>query len=163
MLETLLYIGISAFVITVLMRSMLSVMDTREITTADTQTQQMARFVLQRITQEVSQATSITAGSSVFDSATGSLVLVVPHASQNPTTISMANGIAYIQQGAAAAQAITSDVVRVTKLQFTNLSTASTQAVRVVVTVENVTDSAKEILQDSVTLTGSIVIRLPQS
>ena len=162
MMEMLLYIGLSTFVIVALLRSVLQVMEAQEITTADTNTQQAARFVVQRIIRDITNATAVDVGSSVFNTASGTLVLDMPTIAQSPTVYSLVNGMVYVQQGTASSTPVTSSLVRVTQMQFTNLSSADTHMVRVQLTVENATESNRALVQDAVTLTDSAVIRLPQ-
>jgi len=122
--------------------------------------QQNGRFVMTKITQEIKKAIGINSpapGSSV-----NSLSLIMSEPNLNPTIFDVSGGKLMMTQGASAPIELTTDQIRVSNLQFTNLSYLNTPGtLRVEMTLENLNPSGKSEYQASLDLktTVSLLIK----
>lgn len=117
--------------------------------------QQNGRFALTKITQETKKAIGINSPLPGFSSS--SLSLAMPDFQQNPTVFSLNGEKLVISQGASGLIELTSDQVKITSLQFTNLSYSGTPGtVRVEITIENLNPGDKSEYQALIDLKTTI-------
>ena len=107
--------------------------------------QQNGRFVITKITQEIKKAIGIN--SPVQGSSDNSLSLIMSEPNLNPTIFDVSGGKLRITQGASAPIELTTDQIRVSNLQFTNLSYLNSPGtLRVEIALENLNPSGKGFL-----------------
>ncbi len=90
--------------------------------------QSNADLLENRFSYAVQTATSVTAGSSSFGVDSGRLTLVMSDASKSPTVFYLQNGVVYMQQGVAAAVALTSPAVQVDYFRLTQITATKAPA-----------------------------------
>lgn len=117
--------------------------------------QQNGRFALIKIGQEIKKAVGIN--SPLPGSSSNSLSLIMSDSQQNPTIFSLNGEKLVISQGTSGLIELTSDQVRITNLQFINLSYFDTPGtVRVEMTIENLNPGDKSEYQASLDLKTTI-------
>lgn len=160
LIETLLYgLLVSGMILAAVLFS-LNVSDGNEKARAYQEVQQNARMAMERIVQEVRSASDLDAAGSTFNTSPGVLSLINNYAAKSPTVFSVSNNILSIQQGTGAKTALTSNLVRVTGLTFTNLSVANrTKNVGISMTVEYINPGNNSLYSASTTMQASAVIR----
>lgn len=159
-IEMLLYIGLSAFVIVILLQVVLDVLDNRTDTTESIDLQQEARFAVQRVMTEGTRAESVAIEASDFGVVNGTLQLEMSESAINPTVFSMLDGTLAVTQGAGSLQALTSDNVVVQSFFLTDASNESSgvQSIRVGIRIAGTGALANE----SYVLEDSFTVRIPQ-
>lgn len=118
LLEFILYFALLAILITAVVGFAADVARSRTKAAVVAETEQNARFVMQRILRAVRQADKLNVGASAFDVDSGVLSLDQPATSTTPTVFSLSGGAVRILEGSGTATPITSDDVTVTRLRF---------------------------------------------
>jgi Tfp pilus assembly protein PilW len=117
--------------------------------------QQNSRFALTKITQQIKKAIGIN--NPLPGTSASSLSLIMQDSNLNPTIFDVSEGKLRIIQGASAPIELTTDQIRVSNLQFTNLSYLNTPGtLRVEMTLENLNPSGKTEYQASLDLKTSV-------
>lgn len=125
LIEMLLYIGISSVVFVVVLRVMMSVLESRQRITSATEVQQSLRVVLNRMNDVSMNATGINVGTSVFGSVAGTLSFSMSGSTVNPIVFSLSGSRITIKTGSQPAIVVTSPKTKVDILRFTNLTPVS--------------------------------------
>lgn len=109
---------------------------------AQTESREAGRLAMERLIREIERAKSVRTASSTFGqnlalAANGGKLLSLQMASStlDPTEFSVLNNVLYIKQGSATGSPITPQTVRVTELQFENLSVGKARNVDVSLSV----------------------------
>ena len=128
LIETLIYVAILALVSTGLMKFSISITNTRNKVYVVQEVHANMRDALTLITKKIQQANGINIGASTLDADPGVLSLAMSSVDINPTIISLNqdDGRLQITEGSSDPIYITTDEVKVTDLQFSNLSLGST-------------------------------------
>lgn len=160
LIETLIYgLLVSGMILAAVLFS-LNVSDGNEKARAYQEVQQNARMAMERIVQEVRSASDLDSAGSTFNASPGVLSLINNYAAKSPTVFSVSNNILNVQQGAAQPVALTSNLVKVTGLTFTNLSVANrTKNIGISMTVEYINPGNNNLYAASTTIQASAVIR----
>jgi prepilin-type N-terminal cleavage/methylation domain-containing protein len=117
--------------------------------------QQNGRFALTKIIQETKKSTGINSPLPGFSSDT--LSLTIAAANLNPTVFKLTNGKLTITKGNGGTYELTSDQVKVSNLQFTNLSYPNTPGtVRIEMTIEYLNPSGRMEYQASINLKSTV-------
>ncbi len=119
LIETMLYIAFVGMILTSVVLLATTAFRVRSTVRASLVVQENARFAASRIRSLVTEASDITSPASGATSTTLILSTAVP--AENPTTITLTNGVITLTQGAGAATALTSNEVNVSNLTFTRL------------------------------------------
>ena len=127
LIETLIYVAIVALVSTGLMKFSMSMTSVRNKTYVVQEVHSNMRDAMTLITKKIQEANAINVGSSTFDTDPGVLSLAMSDAGKNPTIISLDqdNGRLEITEGTSDSVYITTHEVKVSNLQFTDVSIGS--------------------------------------
>ncbi|MGH7926327.1 MAG: PulJ/GspJ family protein [Candidatus Binatia bacterium] len=165
LIEILVYTGLLATMIVVLTLFAVQVIRRNAHAQLAAQTLDNARGAMAVITQDIRHATGVYSPTSVFSSHPGQLSLVTTQelpAGEDETYVDfyVDDEQLYVKREEAAAEAITSNNVRVTSMTFLYLhQTSSAPAIRVSLTVEPRDTSAQASSEGSVTLTTTASLR----
>lgn len=160
LIETLIYGLLVSGMILITTLFSISISEGNQRARAYQEVQQNARLAMERIVQEVRAASDLNVGASTFGSGSGVLSLAHSDAAKNPTVFDVSNNVLRIKQGTGAAIALTSDLVRVTSLIFTNLSVSNrTKNIGITLTVEHLNPENDNIYAASTTIRASATIR----
>lgn len=125
-MELLVVIAVFTIIIGSMAKFFISTISGRAKVQTHIEAQEQARLAEDHLIYEIRRAKALVASSNfginLAASSGSSLGLTMPDAAKSPTTFSVASGILYIQQGANAKVALTSNDVSVTNLTFSNLS-----------------------------------------
>ncbi|OGH86237.1 MAG: hypothetical protein A2493_00820 [Candidatus Magasanikbacteria bacterium RIFOXYC12_FULL_33_11] len=126
-IETLIYVAIVALVSTGLMKFSISITNTRNKVYVVQEVHANMRDALTFIEKKIQEANGINTGSSTFDTDPGVLSLSMASSTLNPTIISLSSddGILQITEGTSDPIYITTGEVRVSDLQFSDISLGS--------------------------------------
>jgi len=147
LIETIIYIAVIGLIIGAFISFSLSIGNSSNKTYAVQEVQANSRFSLDMMTQKIQTATGVNIASSTFDSDPGVLSLSFVSSTLNPTIIMLNedDGILQITEGMASSVNITSDEVKVTNLQFTNLTgLGNKENIKVDITIEFADDGNVE-------------------
>jgi len=161
LVETLIYIAIIGGILATFIGFSLNISGARNKTYVTEEVQANARIAMDVISQKIQSANGVTTSSSVFNTDPGTLVLTMSSSTFNPTIINLSadDGVLQIKQGTGATTTVTANTVRVTNLQFTNLSASSThENIKVNLTVEFATTTDID-FQYTQSLTSTISAR----
>ena len=127
LIETLIYIAIIGGIVVSFVGFTLNISKSRQKTFVMQEVQANARVALEAISHAVQSGSGINKSASVFDSDPGKLSIVVSNSALNPTVIDLStdDGVLQITEGNGVKMPITSNIVRVTNLSFTDLSSGS--------------------------------------
>jgi len=118
-----------------------------------------ANYALYQITQSVRNATAVTVPS-LAASGTSLTVAVAMIPAQNPTIVARSGTQVTLKRGTAAALPLTTDMVQVTGLTFTNVTANTTKgAVRIALTVANTNPSGAPELAYTKTYYTTVTLR----
>jgi type II secretory pathway pseudopilin PulG len=162
LIELIIYIAIVAGVITSLILYSISISDSREKSFVAQTVQSNARMALTLIAQKIRAANGVNTSLSVFDIDPGYLSLSYGAAGSNPTAIGLNqdDGLLEIKEGASAPSIIISDLVRVTDLRFTRLTSAGTQeTIKIYMTIEYNSDTESPIYEYSQSFETTVRVR----
>lgn len=158
-IEVLVYVFVMSIILLAFGYFAVNLLYDRTRGTAQTETRETGRIAMERIIQEIERAKSVRTTSSTFGqnlalAANGGKMLSLQMASStlDPTEFSVLNNILYIKQGSATASPMTPETVRVSQLQFENLSVGKARNIDVVLSV-NVPGTAASGPATSVTTT----------
>jgi len=155
LVEFLLYIGILVMILALASSFLWSFLFGNIKERNYQEVQQNGTFVLAKITQEIKKASQINSPSP--GAASDSLSLVMASSSLNPTIFDITNGKLRIAQGARGPFELTSNEVRVSRLQFTNLSYQNTPgAVRIELTLEYLNPEGRAEYEASINLQSTV-------
>lgn len=155
LIELLLYLAILATVLLVMVGFLWDIIIGNVKENSYREVQQNGRFALAKISQEIKKATAINSPPPGLSSDSLSLAMAATHS--NPTLFDVANGKLRIRRGESEPYELTSDRVRVSDLQFTNLSFADTPGtVRIEMTIEHLNPGARMEYQASVNLSTTV-------
>ena len=129
LIETIIYVAIIGGIIATFISFSLNVSSARNKSYAQQETQANARVALNVITQKIQSASGVNLGSSVFNSDPGVLSLIMSSSTLNPTIISLSadDGSLLLKEGNNATTTITTALVQVLNLLFSNQSASSTK------------------------------------
>lgn len=160
LIELMVYVLIFGLVVIGIITFSIDLSTTSQKARKKVELQQQMRFALDRILQEVSAAESINTGTSTFDVNPSILELDVVNASDNPTRFVISSNVLTVQQGVASPEQLTSDGLIIDNFTVTNLSNGNrTKSVLVELTASYDNPNNSELLDVSVTLSGSATIR----
>ncbi len=160
LIETLIYGLIVSGMILISILFSLSISDGSQRARAYQEVQQNARMAMDRIVQEIRAADDLNASGSVFGANPGTLSLAHSDPGKNPTIFDVSGEKLRISQGGSATTTLTSDLVRVTNLTFTNLSVSNrTKNIYISLTVEHVNPGNDSVYAASTTVRASATIR----
>ncbi len=144
LIEVIIYITIIGAVLSAFVAYFLSLSNIRNKTYAVQEVQGNVRTVFDVITQKIQSANAVNSSTSVFGSDPGLLSLSMSSGALNPTIIQLDedNGVLQIKEGLSDYVSITSDEVKVSNLQFTDLTSASTREnIRIEYTIDYATST----------------------
>lgn len=141
-IEVLVYVFILSIILLAFGYFAVNLLYDRTRGTAQTETREVSRLAMERIIREIERAKSVRTASSTFGqnvalTANGGKLLSLQMASStlDPTEFSVLNNMLYIKQGSATASPMTPTTVRVSQLQFENLSVGKARNIDVVLSV----------------------------
>lgn len=141
-IEVLVYVFVVSIILLAFGYFAVNLLYDRTRGTAQTESREVARIAMERIIREIERAKSVRTASSTFGQnlalpAFGGQRLSLEMASTtlDPTEFSVLNNILYIKQGSATASPLTPESLRITQLQFENLSVGKARNVDVVLSV----------------------------
>lgn len=135
LIELLLYVVTSALIIGAISGLVWLSLQGRVKRQAITEVEEQGRQAVQIITQSIRNATGVT--SPVVGTMGATLSLSTSQTSTNPTVFNTTSNAIQMTEGLSAASPLNTAAVKVTNLQFTNLSTTLTKNVRLTFTVES--------------------------
>ncbi len=167
LIEILLYIGIVSGVLIAASTFAWNIIGSKTKSQVMLEVDANATITLERLTQLIREARDIDSSSlleaNLADSANAgeSLTLTMRTASQNPTVIDVDNGILRILRGAGTAVALTSNLVRVSDLTFTNhtLASGKTKNLGITLSIENVNPENRQERAASIILRSAVELR----
>ena len=131
LIETLLYIACIGMIMGSMVLLSSTAFTIRNKLRATLIVEQTVHVAVVRMISLITAASAVTTPS--LGETGGTLVLQMPIAAQNPTTITSTSGTIYLTQGAlGTAQALTSDEVSISSLSFIRSSNTSTASVRII-------------------------------
>jgi Tfp pilus assembly protein PilW len=161
LIELIIYIGITAFVVVSVSRVMLTVSGTREKTQVLSSVQQELRIAQDRIAYSIRNALSIDAVNSTFNSNSGALSLNMSGSTMSPTKFSLSGHRIYMREGTSASGALTSTGIIVNRFHVTDLSASNTYGtVKIVMRASDaVTGTGDLTYVDEMVLESSVSLR----
>jgi len=124
------------------------------------ETQQNARFVIKKMTQEIKRAIGINIDQSIFGTHPGVLSLKMADENENPTVFDISGDKLRITRGFDSPQELTTNQVKVINLVFTNLSqTGSSENIKINLTVEHINPEGREEMTAVVNLETTVTLR----
>lgn len=158
LIELIIYIGIVAVVLLVAFNFGFEIIYGNIKSQAFREVQQNSRLAMEKISRSILDADEInnpTPGNS-----SSSLSLVMQDLSLSPTVIEVVNEKLRITQGASGPYELTNDRVKVTSLQFTNVSyTGTPGTIRVQMTIKHVNPNNLNQYEASLTTEDTISLR----
>ncbi|TSC75290.1 MAG: Uncharacterized protein G01um101430_497 [Parcubacteria group bacterium Gr01-1014_30] len=155
LVELLIYTGIVGSILVVTTGFLWNIVFGSIKETAYQEVQQNGRFVLLKMTQEIKKASAIN--SPIPGSSLSTLSLAMASSSLNPTAFDVIGGRLRITQGSSSPYYLTSDLVTVSNIQFSNLSYPATPgAVRVEMTIEYINPEARSEYQAVIDLVSTV-------
>lgn len=161
LLEVIVYMAILLVVVTVITSFVIDIIQIKNRSRAERITYQEARYILERINSKIRRAPGIDTGNSIFDQDDGKLVLKSPEAATNLTQIWLdtETGRIYEKMGDSPEEAISSDVMNVTQLEFKQVVSSVVQSsIETIVTVEYI-DVGRADLRASTSLFSNASVR----
>jgi type II secretory pathway pseudopilin PulG len=141
LLETIIYAGLLPLILLVVFQVAFSETNAWLRARAERNATDGAIALLDRITQEIRLASSVSVVSSTFDASPGRLVLETVRTptstSASAADIAMVGTDVRISRDGNASTTLVGTHIRVTNLTFTNLTVSSAEAVRISATVES--------------------------
>ncbi len=122
LIEILIYFTLLAVAVLVAMNFAIQIGDLYGQSSNNNELQSNVNLLESRFTYAVETATSVNAGASSFGVDDGRLSLNVSTAAKSPTVFFLQNGVVYMQEGAAAAVALTTPVVFVNYFRLTQIT-----------------------------------------
>jgi len=159
LVELMIYIALVAGILIAATSFAWNIINSRTKAFVIQEVEQNGRFIMERLTQEIHQATQITSPApGVSDS---SLVLVMRNNQNDPTTFTLNTNRIVITQGNDPSLPLNSDQVLVTDLQFINYSTPNsrTNNVKVILRLEHLNPNNRQEWQASDTFTTTIELK----
>jgi prepilin-type N-terminal cleavage/methylation domain-containing protein len=158
LVELLLYMAISAILLTTIVIFFGMMLDARIKNQSINEVNQQGEAAMEYIAQTVRNANSITLP--VGAGSASSLTLAVPTGTLSPTVIDVANGALEVKEGAAAYVALTNNKVQVTNLTFINLTRSGTLgAVQISMTIKRVNTAGRNEYDYQKTFTTTAALR----
>lgn len=122
LIETIIYIAIIGGVFVALTSFVLTISGSRNKSYSEQEVNANARMALGVISQKIKSASGINLASSTFGAHPGVLSLAMTSSTLNPTVIAVSGNRIAVTVGSGSPQFITSQMVLVTNLVFTNLT-----------------------------------------
>ena len=122
LLESIIYIGVLAFVLLAAAGFAQTIAAGQVKTIAYEEAVRNAQFALARVALEIREAHDVNVGASTFGSSPGVLSLATSSGATNPTVFDVSGGQLRVKLGAGAAEPLTSTKVTVQEFQVDNLS-----------------------------------------
>lgn len=158
LVELLLYFGLAAIMILVIATFFGTMLGARVQNQVIAEVEQQGVAVLQRVTQTIRNADSIT--SPTIGVSAASLTLDMVPVAVDPTVFDISSGVIRITEGAGSAVALTNSRVTASALTFQNLSQASTPGtVRIQFTLTHLNPSSRQEYNYARTFYGSASLR----
>lgn len=155
LIEFLIYIAILAVVVTLIIGFFLDIILGNIKETSYQEVQQNARFILTKISQEVKKATGINSPNPGESASALSLAMASP--SSDPTLIDVIEGKLRLTKGISAPQELTTDLVEISNLRFTNLSYPDTPGtIRIEMTISHINPANRIEYQASIDLKSTV-------
>jgi Tfp pilus assembly protein PilW len=159
LVETIVYVAMLALILLVVVNTVISISSSYASTKVYADIDQNAATAMERIVREIRGATSIDSTDSTLGSSPGRLVLNTTDASGNPTTVDfyLNNGILKLNEGGSYTGPLTASTTDITTLEFQQLSSGISTAVRVAMTISATEGhyTAQENFYDTVILRNS--------
>jgi Tfp pilus assembly protein PilW len=157
LIEILLYIAILSFFLLMVIGFIWNFIFGNIKERAFQEVQENGRFAMTKISQEIKKAIGINNPQPGFSSNSLSLAMADNHL--DPTIFSVVNGKLTITQGQNPPLFLTSNLVRVTDLLFTNLSYENASGtVRIEMTIEHVNPEGRAEYEASISLNSTITL-----
>lgn len=158
LIELLLYIALTSVMVAAISGFLILTLQARVKNQTIAEVEQQGLAALQRITQVVRNATSITVPA--IGASGNSLTLTVTPAGNSPTVFDLAAGTFRITEGAGSPVALTNPRVTASALTFTNVSrSATSETLRVQFTLTSVNSSGRNEYDYSKTFTTTAHVR----
>lgn len=157
LIELILYIGITAMVVVALLRTMFTILETRNAVENVSVVQQELRFAMDHMTTTAMQASAVLTGSSFFDGEHGVLALLQTGSGGVATVYALSGAHIVVRTGSGPTLPLTSSRVIIEELRFANLTphgTAGTVHVRM-----HARERGKGTTVDTLTLETAISLR----
>ncbi len=165
-IETLVYLFVVSIVLLAFGYFAVNLLYDRTRGDAQVEVRENVRIAAERMVREIERAKAVRVASSTFSQnlalpANGGKVLSLQMASStlDPTEFSVLDGVLHIKQGSATGTPLTSEAVRVSTLQFENLSVGKARNVAIFLTVETLNPGASPALDVAVTVRSSAELR----
>ena len=137
LIEFSIYITIIAVILTLIIGLLWDVILGNIKESAYQEVQENARFALTKVSQEIKKATGVNNPNP--GETANSLSLAMASSVSDPTVIDVADGKLRITKGVSSPQELTTDLVTVSNLQFSNLSYSDTPGtIRIEMTIEHI-------------------------
>lgn len=120
LIEVIIYTLLVAMILTTVVLATNTALQIRGKTNASLILEENMRFAITTIVERVRAANDVTAP--LIGSPGNTLILASSEPTQNPTTITVTNGVIMMTEGTSAATAITGDNIEITNLVFTTLA-----------------------------------------
>lgn len=159
LVEIILYLSIITVFFTSMIGFTVSVVQSGQKARTMHEVSQNGRFIMEKIAREIKSANDVNYMASTFGTNPGVLSLVNNTGSLDPTVFDVLGGVVRITQGAGAPMNISSDLVNVTNLVFTDLSVPGrTTNIRIDLTLEW-RDKTMVLTNTSTSMQTSVVVR----
>lgn len=155
-IETILYVGILSIFITGVVNYALNFITIRTKSNVAQEVNDNLRLVMDRLSYEIRNATTLNSVSAT------TLSVGTSETSRNPTVLSLINGQIFIKLGTGTSQPLTSDLVNISNLTFTNLSSGDTKSINIsyTITANYINSSGRSEYDRTQTYAGSSELRL---
>ncbi len=158
LIELLLYVAITGILLTATTGFFGLVADARVKNQTISEVNDQGVFIMDYLTQTVRNATSIT--TPITGASGSSLTLVVPTVSLSPTIFSLSGTTLQVQEGAAAAVALSNSKVQVSAFSVKNLTRSGTSGiVQISITLSRVNTAGRNEYDYTQTFTTSAALR----
>jgi len=160
LIELLIYVGIFALVSGALVSFIITIINISAKNYVVQEVNSNSRLAIELISERIRSAADVNEGLSTFDADPGVLSLAMDVAGQNPTIIDLTadDGRLQIKEGVDPVVYLTTDEVKVTDLQFKNITTSGLRnSIQVQMTIEYADPSSRfyeytKTLQTTITL-----------
>ena len=159
LVELIIYLAIISVFFTSMIGFTVSVVQSGQKARTMHEVSQNGRFIMEKIAREIKSANDVNFTTSSFGVNPGVLSLVNNTGSLDPTVFDVVGGVVRIQQGAGAPMNISSDLVNVTSIVFTDLSVPGrTTNIKIDLTLEW-RDKSGVLINTSTSMQTSVVVR----
>ena len=162
LIELIIYVAIISIIATAFITFSISIIDSKGKTDVIQEVNANVRSALDIVTRHVRSASGLNVASSTFDTDPGILTINTNSSSTDPTVIELNqdDGTLQLTQGASSPVSVTSNVIKVTNLMFTNLTASSSREnIRIQMTLEYSGPTDDPVYQYSRSLQTAVSIR----